>query len=272
MKKNKYIWYVVLLSLIFGSCEKKVILDLNTAEPKIVIEGNVSSEPGPYTVTITTSGDYYTAEGIEPVTEAIVMISDDLGNTDTLSEINQGVYKTDELAGESLRTYSILVISDGVEYSGSDYLPEQVFIDSLEYEKVENSGPGPGNDDVSRYNIYCYFNDAVETEDYYRFNIFVNGIAVGGNRNYYSLTSDRRFNGYHVKHTLRRIEAEPGDTITIGLNAIGYNTYEYFRTLNDALNSGGMGSTPYNPVSNLSNEALGYFGTYTNDTQSIILY
>lgn len=63
----------------------------------------------------------------------------------------------------------------------------------------------------------------------------------------------------------------PGDTISIELNSIGFNTFEYFRTLNDALNSGGMGSTPYNPITNLNNDALGYFGTYTSDTEQFIV-
>jgi uncharacterized protein DUF4249 len=275
MKKiNKHIWlFALMLGLILVSCEKQIVLDLETAQPKIVIEGNITSDPGPYTVTLTTSGDYYTAEGIEPVTNAMVIISDDIGNTDTLSELSQGKYQTSGLTGESLRTYSIVVVHEEMEYSGADYLPQKVYIDSLEFEKIENSGPGPGSggNNDSEYTVYCYFNDPVETEDYYRFNILVNGVPVSGNRNFYSLSSDQIFNGYHVKRALRGIEAFPGDTITIGLNAIGYNTYEYFRTLNDALNSGGMGSTPYNPISNLSNDALGYFGAYTNDVQKIIL-
>ncbi len=273
MKKiNNHITIIALiLSSLIISCEKIVHLDLNSAEPRIVIEGNITSEPGPYLVSITTSGDYYTAEGMEQISGASVIVTDDFGNIDTLTEINDGNYYTNNTVGMSNSSYSLKVDYQGVNYSGSDFLPNKVLIDSLNYEKRDDGGHGPGNGKKPMYDFFCFFTDPPETVDYYRFRIKVNGIPIGGSRNYYSLRSDQLINGQHVKQSLRRIEAMPGDSITIELNSIGFNTYEYYRTLNDALNSGGMGSTPYNPISNLSNKALGYFGAYTKDSQSLII-
>lgn len=267
-----HIWIIaIVISFSMVSCEKVVHLDLNTAEAKIVIEGNISSDPGPYMVTITTSGDYYTAEGIMPITGAAVVISDDIGNVDTLTENTEGVYLTNEIEGESNRTYSINVSYNGEKYSGTEYLPHKICIDSLNYELLDDNQSPPSEEEKLLYTVYCYFTDPLETEDYYRFKIRVNGLIFGGNFNYYYLSSDLLFNGQHTTYGLWGIEALPGDTISIELNSIGFNTFEYFRTLNDALNSGGMGSTPYNPITNLNNDALGYFGTYTSDTEQFIV-
>lgn len=266
-----YIWILVISSFTLISCEKVIDLDLNSSEPRIVIEGNITSDPGPYEVSVTTSGDYYTAEGIQPISGATIILNDDFGNYDTLTEEVNGKYLTNNLIGESDRNYSIKVIYNNIEYTGSDYLPNKVVIDSLNYEIMENGHGSPNENEIPRWIVYCYFTDPAETADYYRLNIKVNGLTVSGAFNYYSLGIDQLVNGQPVKYSLWRVEAMPGDTISINLNSIGFNTYEYFRTLNDAISSGGMDGTPYNPLSNLSNDALGYFGAYTNDTKSFIV-
>ncbi len=268
----KYKWLIAAISsLALISCEKVVDLDLNTAESRIVIEGNITSEPGPYSVSLTTSGDYYTSEGINPISGASIIIKDELGQSDTLIEMEAGKYLTSLMTGESNMTYTIVVNYNDITYSGAETLPEKVFIDSLSYELMENIGPGSGHEEKTSYTIFCSFLDPITTENYYRFIVLVNGKPVGGFRNYYYLASDQLFNGQLVEYPIRGIEANMGDIVNISLETIGYNTYEYFRTLNDALSSGGMGSTPYNPVTNLNNDALGYFGAYTIDMKSVVL-
>jgi hypothetical protein len=273
-KSNKYIFLLaVISSSILMSCEKVIDLDLNSAEPRIVIEGNITSEPSPSLVLLSSSGDYYTAQGIEPISGADITITDELGHSDTLIEYEAGIYYTSTIIGEANRTYTMVVNHNGNEYSGTETLPEKVLIDSLSYEKMEFGGPGGGSGDEEKeyYIIYCSFSDPIETIDYYRFEILINGLPAEGYRSYYYLASDQLFNGQILQYPIRWVEAQPGDTVNISLQTIGFNTYEYFRTLNDALSGGGMGSTPYNPISNLSNNALGYFGAYTADNRNIIL-
>ncbi len=273
---KKHIHIVILtifLSFVLASCEKVIHLDLNSADTRIVIEGNITPDAGPYEVVITTSGDYYTAEGIMPITGAQVIISDDIGNYDTLTEKSDGIYLTNNIVGESDRTYSLDVVYKGNSFSGSELLPVKVTIDSLSYEEIpKNAGPPPEEPENKIYNIFCSFNDPEETEDYYRFTVLRNGEEDPNRRGgSYNVASDQLFNGQTVKYAIWYVEAAPQDTITIIMDAIGFNTYEYFRTLNDALSSGGMGGTPYNPITNLSNDALGYFGAYTRDRSSIVL-
>jgi hypothetical protein len=61
-----------------------------------------------------------------------------------------------------------------------------------------------------------------------------------------------------------------GDYVTVALQSIDKGVYEYFRTLNQANNSG-QSATPANPVSNFSNGALGYFSAYAVKVKSIFI-
>lgn len=263
---------IILAGILLVSCEKVVYLDLNTADTRIVIEGNITSEPGPYEVRITTTGDYYTADGIAPISGALVIISDNFGSSDTLVEESSGVYLTQYLSGQSGNTYSLDIFHEDKEYSGSEALPYKVSIDSLSYFEIPpNSGPPPEDENNKVYNIFCNFKDPAEFENYYRFKLKINGEEAKSRGGNYNVSSDQLFNGQIVKYVIWYVEAAPLDTITIEMETIGFNTYEYYRTLNDALSSGGMGGTPYNPITNLSNNALGYFGAYTSDSMSVII-
>lgn len=273
MKITTYIktFIFFLLILAFSACQKVVVLDLNTAEPMIVIEGNITSAPHPLLVFISTSGSYYTSEGIEPIEGATVTVKDENQHTDTLEMYAPGYYYSYNVNGEENMEYTIEVTSDGKFYTGSEVFPTKKTIDSLSFVRNEGIfGDGGLNEDGdTTYNVMCRFQDPAETLDFYRFTVSVNdSIVKAGFRNYL-VTDDELFNGQLFDYELSP-GATKGDTVTVEFQSIGYNTYQYYLTLNDAL-SGGMGSTPYNPISNLSNDALGYFGAYTSDKSTIII-
>ncbi len=265
----KYIILIFFGSLALVSCEKVIDLDLKTSEPRIVIEGNILSDTGPYYVSVTSSGDYYTSEGIVPLNGAQIIITDDLEHSDTLIEVSDGIYQTQHLQSEYNRTYHLRVDYNNTIFEASEKLPEMISIDSLTVEKDE--GGGPGGPQEGSYIVYCSFLDPIAQENYYRFVVYVNGERVNGSFFFYNLMSDELYNGQIVHRTLRVKEVKAGDQIKVELHHIGFNTYEYFRSLNDALSGGGGGSTPYNPITNLNNNALGYFGAYALDTDSLVI-
>src|SRR5450755_469933 len=81
-----YIITAFLLSALFYSCKKIVTLKLNTAPSQIVIQGAVTNAAGPYTVAINQSVGFYADNSFPPVSGAIVVISDDQGVADSLTE------------------------------------------------------------------------------------------------------------------------------------------------------------------------------------------
>lgn len=261
------------ITIVVGTaCQKVVVLDLNTAETRLVIEGNVSSNPGqPQTVFISTSGSFYTGEGIVAVDDAIVVIKNDEGLSDTLGMYAPGVYFTYDFFAKENVEYTIEVTHQGEFYTGSEVFPTKKTIDSLSYKINEGIfGNGLNENGDTTYNVYCRFQDPEETLDYYRFLIYLNDSLIQAGFSTYFVAADELINGQLYNLEIRGTEAIKGDLVRVEMQSIGYNTFTYYVGLNDAL-SGGMGSTPYNPISNLSNDALGYFGAYASDSQSILI-
>lgn len=267
---NTKIVAILVSGLFFMSCEKVIEVDLKDAEPRFVIEGNITSDVGPYTVYLSKSGSYFDYSTLERVEGGEIIITDEHGNSEILSEVSSGIYQTENIQGLENTNYSIQVTSEGITYTANEYLPYKVEIDTMYFEKDE---PGSyGNDENTiTYSIYCVFTDPGETVDYYRFSIYTNGLLEEAGFGTYLVTDDELFNGNTFPVRFSGREVVPGDTVKIELQTTGFNTYEYFRTLNDAISGGGMGSTPYNPITNLDNDALGYFGAYNTSAQEVVI-
>src|SRR6187551_2496352 len=103
---NKYI-ITILATVMIASCEKEISIDLNSSSPQIVIEGNISDEPGPYTVKISKTVNFSEANVFPPVTGALVVISDNTGVIDTLTETLPGSYLTNTITGTQGNTYTL---------------------------------------------------------------------------------------------------------------------------------------------------------------------
>jgi Domain of unknown function (DUF4249) len=260
--KIKYIpLYIALLTiitnLIITSCQKVINVDLNNATPHIVIEGLITDKPGPYTVLISKSGSYFNQPALPPVSGAVVIISDNAGTIDTLDEMKPGNYFTSKTLGIPGHTYRLKVISENNEYTGSSTMHSHVRIDSLGLVRTLTQHLGLGGNIRSDINvsIHCFFKDPVE-KNFYRIKVIRNDSIRGED---YRLFDDQYTNG--LETDLRVAEAAAGDTDIIELSSLDNQTYEYYRTLEDLLNTNPIfGSTPANPNTNLDNGALGYFG------------
>ena len=259
------------MAFVFFSCEKVVTIDLNKADPHLVIEGVVSDQSGPYTVMLSKTGNYFEPALIFlPVSNALIVVTDDQGQRDTMKEITSGTYQSSTLKGIAGRTYSLNVIAEGRSYNAISSMPKKIFIDSL-YAVVRNESRGqPG------YDIYVMFKDPPEPGNYYRLNARSSALipadSIDGRR--YRMYTDKLTNGNEMAERIRAgRNVAIGDTITIDLLSIDRATYDYFNTLRDVLSSDRAATSlaPTNPNTNLSNGSLGYFSAWTIDTKMIII-
>jgi hypothetical protein len=253
------------------SCQKIISVDLNNANPQVVAEAVVTDQPGPYTVTLSMSGDYFTPSlYFPPVTHAFVTLADNLGVTDTLKEMASGTYHTSVLHGGPGRTYYLRVVAGGKEYDAFSTMPPRVNIDTL----VALHSRESDGDQV--YNLYVIFKDPPEPGNYYRMKLRVNvpisPDSIDGRR--YHLYNDKLTNGNEAAVRIRmRNYFQPGDTVWVDLLSIDKSSYDYFNTLNNILTSDRSPTSlaPANPNTNLTNGALGYFAAYSVDSRMIIL-
>jgi Domain of unknown function (DUF4249) len=254
--------------LVFPGCQKVINVDLNQATPRIVIEGLINDRRGPYSITISKSGSYFNQPALPFVSGASIIITDNTGLNDTLKEVAAGMYITLKTRGLPGRTYTLNVISDNVEYTGTTTMPTHVNIDSLTLVKRDSPrfdfGGNPRND--THFDIHCFFKDP-EEKNFYRVKVFKNDST---NTENYRLYDDQYTNGSETE--LRVANATAGDTFRIELLSIDKQTYGYYRTLEDLLFTNPFfGSTPANPNNNLNNGALGYFGACAVSSKTIII-
>ena len=253
-------------------CQKVVSIDLNNANPRLVIEGIVTDQPGPYSVKLSKTGDYFAPSLTFPtVSNALVIMTDNFGQIDTLKEYASGTYLSSTLSGVPGNAYTLSVSTEGNQYNAASSMPKKVLIDTL-YAVVRNQsrGEGPG------YDIYVMFKDPPEQGNYYRINatssVVIPTDSIDGRR--YRLYTDKLTNGNEMQERIRAGRlVVAGDTITIDLMSIDKAAYDYFNTLNDILMSDRAPTSlsPANPTTNISNGSLGYFAAYTIDSKKIVL-
>jgi hypothetical protein len=249
----------IVLVIVFTSCQKIIDLDLNSASPQIVIEGNVYDQPGPYLVKISQTVNFDESNVYPPVTGAIVEISDNRGNSEVLIESSSGTYYTSTLQGIVGSTYTLTVTSKGKTYTATSTIPNPVNIDSIYFKKSMF-----GIEKIVSVN----FNDPANFNNYYRLVEFINNKRQTG----FNVSDDNLSQGETISYSFMSAGIDNklgiGDTVTVWLQSIDKGVYEYFRT---AGRDDGQSSSPSNPTSNISNGALGYFNACSLRTISILM-
>ena len=153
---------IFLLFISFG-CVDRLYYDVPAISSfGISISGHVSDQPGPYRVSIFRTFDIDSKDNIKTgVTANSVVISDNEGHSETLSQVQSGVYETksDGMRGKVGGVYKVRVeLADGRTYeSDPDTLPKGGAIDSVYHKMV-------GRPTVSGYvyEFHVYANSSVE--------------------------------------------------------------------------------------------------------------
>lgn len=260
--------FLTFLSLIvIYSCEKVIDIDLNSKSPQIVIEGNIEDNPGSCLVTLSQTVNFNESNNFPEVTGAIVEICDDSGNSEILTETSAGIYTSSDFYGTQGRTYTLSVSFASMNYLATSYMPAPVSIDTLTI--ITSQTPKEQN-----RTIYVNFTDPVGVTNYYRFTKIINDIPQTS----IYVTDDLLQDGNYISHQLfskgqNETSIKTGDTVTVLLQSVDKEVYDYFRTLLQ-LSSGGMinqSTSPANPISNFDNGALGYFNACAVTSKTIII-
>jgi len=259
----------ILMILIFYSCEKVIDVDLNSASPKVVIEGIINNKPGPYKVSLTKTTDYFNPQDFPLISGAEVIISDNLGNTEILSEKSAGNYEASAIEGIPGRTYTLQVTIEGEAFSSTSEMPNTTLIDSITSTEMPFMNPHSENTNP-QYRITCYFKDSVGVNEFFRIIAYKNKEKIPS----FYLLDDKITDGNQLGYGGIFGNIYLGDTVDIELVKIDQKVYEFYNTLANIIVSGDGGrdvGTPANPNTNISNGALGYFGALAIDKKTLII-
>ena len=252
---------ILVLSILFVSCEKEIDLDLKESDELFVVEGIVHDNLGDNFVLVSKTRAYNNNGAIEHVSDAVVRITDDAGGSFDLTEVDTipGYYTNSNLMGIAGRTYSLNVKVSGETITASSKMNPRIEIDSLSYEEQPNFEDGE-----TEYGIICHFTDPINVENYYRMKAFLDDEQLDG----YVYWGDDAFDGKATGLPVFEAFYNVDDTARIQLLSVDEPNFRYF--VGVSLSQGG--EVPGNPESNLSGEnAVGYFGAYAKSEEIIII-
>jgi hypothetical protein len=233
-----------------------VEVDLNTSEPRLVIEANVNLlEDGTSnsTVKLTLTAPFFDNE-VPFVDDATVTINGDNGMVYVFSYTENGIYNS-SLIPEIGINYTLEINYKGETYSATEQL---VSVSSLEFVEQNNDG-GFSGDEIE---LKAFFTDPPGLGDHYFFEgISDRGIVV-------DTFFDEFFDGNLIFGFYRVEDLAAGDLVTFNLYGVNEKFYNFMFVLLQQSSDQGGGPFETQPATvrgNIINQAdidnfpLGYF-------------
>lgn len=252
----------LLMAFTFSACEKIISVDLDPAEQKVVVDAVVSNIPGKSIVVLSKSIDLFSEQEYPNINDATVLIRSSAGEEIVFEEVQDGVYQNRDFVGKIDTEYRLSVEWNEYSIEAKSIMPAPVPIDSVEV--VVSQRGFMGNEETS-YALKVHFTDAVDQENFYRFDVFRNDSLYDG----FVVSNDLFYNGRSTYQFLMNYEMRPLDIIRVQLSAIDKANYNYFLVLSQS--GSAFNIAPGNPVSNLTGNAIGYFGAYGQSESTIAL-
>lgn len=283
----KFIPILILSVILFSYCTERMDIELDKTYPRLVVEGNLTSEEAFQKVKLTRSSDFMTDQSYEPVSGAKVTIYDSISkNYFNLFENDsiKGLYQTkSHVRGIPGHTYQLKIEnvdidSNGMKetYTASSTMQPINPIDSIDIVPyIEKISKEKG------WEIRLYMWDSPQ-KDYYVFKILKNGKLLSDTITEWEYTDDMLFdnqyiNGitcYYLKEKKEDEKLQSGDVVTLEVDGINK---DYFNFINDAV----MNYYPSIPIfspprANVSTNILpkektfGFFAAYSVRKISVI--
>jgi hypothetical protein len=282
--------------LICSSCEKNVSIRLHPATADLVVDASIENSEYPV-VFLSRSLDYFNQ--VDPailsasfVHHAEVIMSngqvsarlqeDSIRNDSSNLVIYFYSFNRNDTAtrflGELNHDYSLEIRIDGQTYTATTHIPFiRKTIDSIWWE------PAPRSEDSGKAIVKARIIDPAGFGDYTRYYTSVNfGPFYPGLQSVYDdqitdgtvyvVTVDRGVNRNLSIDLNDYAFFSRGDTVTVKLANIDKATYDFWRTMEYNFQSiGNPFSSPVHVMSNISNNALGYFGGYAAQYATVII-
>lgn len=263
--------YTLLALFIFSSCEEVIVIKLDGIEPLVHIKAEISNIDDSITVSIDKTVDFYDTVMPPVVEHASITLFRQSGDSVVLTEQYPGYYSAFVPNIASNELYTLQVIVEGVTYTAESYMPTSLLLDSIKSKPVDNFRRRELENAGDTMQLVYYFRDSANIENFYRLYALKNDTMIQSN---YNLYSDRNFDGEYFMEDFipsQRKFFSIGDTIVFEIQSLEYDNYLYFLQQDDVKSAEQQGNIPYNPQSNFSNGALGYFMAYTADRKNVII-
>ncbi len=250
---------ILILLVFFGimtSCEDVIDVDLNTAEPRLVIEANINllvDNTSESIVKLTTTAPFFENQ-IPEVSNATVTITDGNGIIYPFQYTENGKYISDLIPQQNL-DYTLHIFYEGENYTATTRLKTAV---PLEFVTQRDDGGFSGED----IELKAFFTDPGGIDNYY----FFEGLSSAGNS--YDALDDEFFDGNTIFGYYLIEDLAQGDVVTFNLYGVDKPFYNFMFILLQQTGDASDGPFETQPATvrgNIVNEnspenfPLGYF-------------
>ncbi len=273
---RKYLNIVILIAVI--SCSDDI--DLPVAQEILVVEGWLTDQDTIQQVRLSRTVSFESENSSTLVNNATVHIRSNQESYE-LSHSNNGIYLSEiEFAGIAGRSYWLEVSLEGKTIvSNKERMRTVPNLDSVYFDFFERQSElNPQIEELVYYPI-GYFSDNGEEQNFYRWKFQRNDEAFAEPEDIF-IQEDRFLNGLDsIKNEFTGFEYELNDTISIELQEISFEAYNYLRLLRLQTTSLGTrsGTTPsvvrgnLTDAENASSLILGYFGVISTTSGGRII-
>ena len=250
------------------ACTEALDVDLNEGENnRLVVAGEITNEPGPYSVRFTRSTSYFYNRPAPAELGAIVTISDGEQTFILSDDDNDGTYWTDSAArGIPGRTYTLNIkLTNGEEYEAVDHMPIPNRFDTIYYEYT-NEEYGLTLPEY-HYFFYASFTEQKGVDDCYMFYVYFNDSCYNSNfEDVKWAYAGSIYDGCGVFENIQICDANE-DSIPkkpearFDLFSISPEYRQFIKDMSDETfgNATILQGPPANIYTNVSNGALGFF-------------
>lgn len=265
MRKYKSIFFfVAFLTVLFTACEKEVYIDLPDPEQKLVVEGWIEQDQYPI-VSVTRNSPYFSVVDSSTlanlfIINAKVIVSDGTQSEELQLDFSNALngvwpficYKGSTLKGEVGKTYWLTIYAEGDTITGKTTIPEPVTLDSIWW--LPDSINNPENDTLGY--IWASYTDNPLVHNYFKLFSFRRGRDKSFVPLFGSVYDDIFFDGKNFTFSMYRgvpsisdsdsiyndkelFYYKKGDTVDVKITSIDMEHYEFWRTIEQELYTGG---------------------------------
>lgn len=287
---------IIIIALFIGwSCEKEIEIDLPEPQFRFVVEGWIEQDHYAV-VSITRNSPYFARVDSSTllnlfVLNARVFVSDGTQSEELQLDFSNALkgiwpfvcYKGSVIKGEIGKTYWLTIYVEGDTITGKTTIPQPVFLDSIWW-KPDNETK-PGNDSLGY--IWGIYTDNPSVRQFFRLFTYRRGRDKTFVPTFGSVFDDFFFSGQQYTFILYRgipvltdIDSirndkelfyfKKGDTIDVKITTIDKEHYDFWRTIEQEMYTGGNPFMYPTPIRHNVQGAVGVWGGYCATYYTIV--
>jgi len=260
---------------IFSSCTETIELELDETYTRLVVDGQISTDTLAHQIRLSKSASYF-SNAEPPAVSGAELLLDNGNQTISLTEFPEGsgyYYTPEDYFGQPGNTYKLNInlpeaVGESSNFVAANRMATTAFrLDSINLEYREPFG---------FWMVLLYAYDP-PTTDFYRLDIFRNGVILTDTASRSTVLDDKLFNGNNTNGIrvmfLYEDEVMLGDTISLLMSAISKDYYQFLSELSSesGFSNPLFGGPPANISSNLKEGGLGFFGTKKTARVSMVV-